>query len=235
MAKRRSTKRSKGAAGNISYDQVLEVAAKLKNAIETRSKKDIDGLLASSAIWLSNKPSDAKGLFDAIVKLTGNASDVEFSLTKLENAEVSDKEVSIEADAQLIWTNDETWEEKETSFKLYLGMIKVQDTWSIKYLSISPSIKISGPLTFGMPTGEPYFGEGIRMPGAPYFSEELLRAPYFAEYFAAPYFEAEKKLGAFGFAEEPKHVEAKPEIPSFVPVYMPVLVPSSFLKKLFDK
>ena len=183
MAKGQSRKgrtASKQAAKNVSYDQVLGVAGKIKSAIEKRSSKDLNALLGSSSIWLSNKPSDAKGLSDALNKLTGKASDVEFTLTKLENAEVSDNEVSIEAEAQLIWTNDDTWEEKETSFKLHLGLTKIQNNWIVKYLSVSPSLKNTGALTFETPAGGAYFDSmKMAVESTPYFSEEM-RMPYFS-------------------------------------------------------
>ena len=237
MAKEQSTKKGaakKEAASNVSYDQVLEVAAKLKSAFETKSSKDIAGLLSSSAIWLSNKPSDVKNLIESLDKLTANSTDIEFSLTKLENTEVTEDEVGIEAEAQLVWTNDETWEENEATFKLNLGVAKKEDSWAIKYLGISPAVKLPGPATFQTPSDEPYFGSAfLTAQNAPYFAADAFGSSYFADAVASPYF-SESALGGHDFPPKAAGQGSKAEIPSLVPIYMPVLVPSSFLKKLFE-
>jgi hypothetical protein len=237
MSKVRSTGKKadlKQAEKTTSYDQVLEVAANLKNAIESKNAKGIENLLSSSVIWLSNKPSDAKGFIDALDKLTEKSTDVEFSLIKLEKAEVEDNEVAIESDAQIIWTNNETWEEKEVSFKLFLGMTKYENDWQIKYLNITSSGKSSGQLTIETPLSGSYFDTSKFISQTPYFSDETLLSPYFSSFIAAPYFSSETKLGPVGFSDKPAKEEPKADIPSLVAIYMPVLVPSTFIKKLFD-
>lgn len=223
--KKKQEKKKDVEEGNSIKDSILKIASEFKNAVEERSLKGLKAVLGSGSIWLVNKPVTAIELHEHLDQMTEGSKDLTFNLVKVRDFQLKGDSACLDAECQLIWTNDESWEEMEVCFLLHIGFYKTKNGWAIKYLGIivipCPSVKLD-------------LGE---KPLENYFTNEAMATHpgYFAATEHLPYFSYHETLSYFdrgsGATEEPK-VEKKEERPSsnMIPVYMPVLIPGHYIK-----
>lgn len=251
MAKKRTSAATTGgkeAASTVQYDAILDAAAKLKAAVEEKSARALQAVLGDSPIWVANKPGNVTTLANSIAALTGKATDLELSITKIIDTELTDDEANISLECQLVWSNADTWEEREASFDLHLGLAWDGNTWTFAHLAVLPA-KVAAPggnvhietpsldvpyfeaaTQFRSFQSTPYFESALHM-GSPYFSAEAMASPMIS------YFHDERAshLGAQAhmfMADNNEHAAPayKDEHHDYVPVYMPIFVPASLFK-----
>ncbi len=221
-------------------ENILQLSEELKSAIETSSSESICAILKKANVWLDNKPATPAEFAVAVDTLLKDCSDVNFNLVNIGDVELEDEKVSISTEAQLVYANEETWEEKDLHFHLDMGVAKRGDTWEVSHFGLRPiPNKLTpipdntdvpniggipdlntGPGTIQTPDGDSdnYFGSSAGGMVNPLFMPESPKAP--------GYFDTDLKEGtlpgsgqspyfAEGFLEEPYFAEGFLEEPYF--------------------
>lgn len=231
----------------IQYDGILESANNLKRAIESKNMKELSALLGSSPVWINNRPGSVDKLISMLDTMTGNASDLELTVSKILDTELEGNEAGVTMDCQLVWSNPDTWEEREASFELHIGLQWQDDGWNFTYLAILPKREqpASDTRPHTPPLDVPYFEAAGRY-------QTGFTDAYFEPYAGAAlsYFATDYRSGTpYSYFEEPHrqrmpqasfHAQSMPQaappeaghdVPGYVTVYMPVFVPVSLFKK----
>lgn len=165
---------SAGLAQEEPQGQVLRIAAQLKTAIERREASVLDALLARTQFWLYDRPGTLADFLADLARITSDAPDLELFVSKLLKLEISDDKAALSAETQMLWTDETTWEEKEASSVMHLGLARPDKEWTISYLGFvarqatpSPQPLAPAMAQLGMAG---YFGDsGMFLPGGNYF------------------------------------------------------------------
>ena len=248
MAKRTTSRpaaRTTTTSAEVSYDAIPDIALTLKSAIESKSRPELQNLLGSAAVWLNNKPGSIDRLVDSIDKLTANATDLNLSIVRLLHTDISGNEAHVALECQLVWSNTDTWEEHEVQFELYLGLAWSGNGWDFTSVAILPARPAAAqPGHTDVPAiGVPYFesahpfGRNPMEAAGPYFSQYEAIQGYFSDFASgirSPYFSHAPSFAQhpMGTPQAPAPSASHSDMPGYVAVYMPVLVPLSLLNQL---
>lgn len=241
----------------LQYDAILDSAAELKSAIESKDTDKLEDLLGNAPVWVNNKPGSIGKLVNSLETLTGNATDLELTVSRILDTELDKDEASVTLECQLVWSNPETWEEREASFELHIGLGWKNGGWAFTHLAVLPrrgQFATPGIAQHAPAIDTPYFESHYNLTGhagayfesfagaaLPYFGVQAAESmPYFSasHVSAFPYFEAAGGMASSFFQQETVPAPAAPVQPEagdgpagYVTVYMPVFVPVSLFKK----
>lgn len=133
---------SGAAAGATVEEQVMAAVSELKEAVERRDQRKLESLLAGSTLWLGQRPGTVAELNTEIGRLTADSHEIRLSLVKILELKMGAEKAALSGETQLIWTNVKTWEEDTVNLDLHMGLVKTKDTWKIEYFGVTyPKIK----------------------------------------------------------------------------------------------
>ncbi|MBW2737729.1 MAG: hypothetical protein JRE64_02535 [Deltaproteobacteria bacterium] len=231
------------------YDQLIDLANKLKEAFEGKGLLNWKNLGNLQFVWVHDRAMTLKELATYYDKFLEQAKDVEFNVNEIKNVETVEGSGRLSVRVQLIWSDPETWEEKEWAFITHLGVTKVDGKFDLNYLGFTSDIPPMQEMETPVSQGMNYFTAGMTPELAMgYFSDA---APQGMDYFTSgissfaeiPYFTSFRPFGVAPDVVERQPEEAKKETtdkesktsgkPKMVVVHLPCVLPVDALEGIF--
>jgi len=132
---------------SLSHEQqqlILNLVARLKQAIEARSAALLDPLLGDALIWLFDHPVNGGQFLQALNLAGTGADDLECFILDVPNLELKAHQVALTTRLELVWTDPRSWEENEWNALMHLGLSESDGAWKIDYLGLTHPPAVAG-------------------------------------------------------------------------------------------
>ncbi len=233
-----------GSTGNPTTDTLRDIADQLRTHIENKEWDKLAQLLNVPSIWFMDANLPQTEAIARIRATLDKAEDIELSIQRLLKARIEESVAEISMVVRLLWSEAGTWKENQSDVNMHIGFqAAAPDQWKISYFGLTPAVmeqEDAEPVPseeaayFAAAAAPAYF----RAAAAPaYFgAASMAAAPGYFGAAAPGYFTGlPVEMMGMGAPPPPPEKEAPAEVPQYVTIFMPTIVPTDIFLRMFKK